>query len=106
MKTQTSILFYLRKSRENKKGEMPVYMRITVEGRRIDFTINRFIHPDKWSTEAANMKGNSEEARTFNTYLSTLAALTHQRFVYIQPFIDGNGRMARLLMNLALLRND
>jgi site-specific recombinase XerD len=72
MKTQTSILFYLRKSRENKKGEAPVYMRVTVEGNRIDLTTNRFIHPDKWSTEAAAMKGNSEEARTFNTYLSTL----------------------------------
>lgn len=35
-----------------------------------------------------------------------LAALTHQRFVFIHPFIDGNGRMARLLMNLSLLRND
>ena len=32
------------------------------------------------------------------------AALVHQKFVYIHPFIDGNGRMARLLMNLALLR--
>ena len=35
-----------------------------------------------------------------------LAALAHQRFVFIHPFIDGNGRMARLLMNLSLLRND
>lgn len=35
-----------------------------------------------------------------------LAALTHQRFVFIHPFIDGNGRLARLLMNLALLRSD
>ena len=34
-----------------------------------------------------------------------LAAALHQRFVFIHPFIDGNGRMARLLMNLALLRN-
>lgn len=35
-----------------------------------------------------------------------LAAELHRRFVYIHPFIDGNGRVARLLMNLALLRND
>ena len=34
-----------------------------------------------------------------------LAATLHQRFVYIHPFVDGNGRVARLLMNLALLRN-
>lgn len=34
-----------------------------------------------------------------------LAAKLHQRFVFIHPFVDGNGRVARLLMNLALLRN-
>lgn len=34
-----------------------------------------------------------------------LAATLHQRFVFIHPFVDGNGRVVRLLMNLALLRN-
>ena len=33
-----------------------------------------------------------------------LAALVHQKFVFIHPFVDGNGRVARLLMNLVLLR--
>ena len=32
------------------------------------------------------------------------AALVHQKFVYVHPFVDGNGRVARLLMNLALMR--
>lgn len=32
------------------------------------------------------------------------AARVHQKFVYIHPFVDGNGRVARLLMNLCLLR--
>ena len=32
------------------------------------------------------------------------AAEAHKRFVFIHPFIDGNGRVSRLLMNLCLLR--
>ncbi len=33
-----------------------------------------------------------------------LAALTHHRLVYIHPFFDGNGRTARLFMNLILMQ--
>ncbi|GHU07508.1 cell division protein Fic [Spirochaetia bacterium] len=34
-----------------------------------------------------------------------LAAWIHYKIVYIHPFIDGNGRTARLLMNLILIQN-
>jgi len=34
-----------------------------------------------------------------------LAAILHHRFVWVHPFHDGNGRVARLLMNLALIRS-
>ena len=32
------------------------------------------------------------------------AAMVHALFVNIHPFIDGNGRVARLIMNLVLLQ--
>jgi len=35
----------------------------------------------------------------------TLAARLHERIATIHPFIDGNGRTARLVMNLSLLQN-
>ncbi len=34
-----------------------------------------------------------------------LAAEMHERLVTIHPFIDGNGRTSRLVMNLILLQN-
>jgi Fic family protein len=34
-----------------------------------------------------------------------IAAKAHTRFVSIHPFIDGNGRTARLIMNLILIQN-
>lgn len=33
------------------------------------------------------------------------AALLHKKFVFIHPFIDGNGRLTRLLMNTALIQD-
>lgn len=35
-----------------------------------------------------------------------LAAWTHAEFVKIHPFIDGNGRTSRLIMNYKLMRNE
>ncbi len=32
------------------------------------------------------------------------ATLLHKKFIFIHPFIDGNGRVARLIMNLALIQ--
>jgi Fic family protein len=40
-----------------------------------------------------------------NEHSLIIAAEAHTRFVSIHPFIDGNGRTGRLLMNLVLLQN-
>ncbi|GAV22923.1 cell division protein Fic [Carboxydothermus pertinax] len=40
-----------------------------------------------------------------NLHPIILAAKFHHKFTFIHPFVDGNGRCARLLMNLILLRH-
>ena len=46
---------------------------------------------------------NSADRRT-DLHPVALAVAAHLRFVTIHPFVDGNGRMSRLLMNLVLMK--
>jgi hypothetical protein len=72
MKTTLSILFYLKRAKVNPKGLVPIFQRITVNGKRIDKSTGKYIDPLKWSVEGAKMKGTSEEARTINSHLDFL----------------------------------
>ena len=45
------------------------------------------------------------EAQAGGMEVVPLAAMAHHRLVAIHPFIDGNGRTARLIMNLILMRH-
>ncbi len=53
----------------------------------------------KWLSGASVPKDNFATAQGI-----LWAAVAHTWLVYIHPFIDGNGRVARLLMNLILMR--
>lgn len=72
MQPSFSILFYPRGNDVDKHGKVPIYARITVNGKRSEFSIRRKVTLDKWSSEAGKIKGNSTEARTFNRYLSEI----------------------------------
>lgn len=49
------------------------------------------------------MAGLSEFAARPGLHPLTRAVLLHLEFVTVHPFLDGNGRLGRLLMNYALL---
>lgn len=63
-----------------------------------------FPRPDELEGRMAELDAWIESERG-KYHPVTFAGLLHLKFVTIHPFIDGNGRVARLIMNLALLQD-
>jgi hypothetical protein len=72
MNASLSILFYIKRAKVNKQGLCPIYVIVTVQSKRFEFSSNKFINPLKWSSEGAKVKGTSEEARTINNHLDNI----------------------------------
>jgi Fic family protein len=75
---------------------------IEVGVRKSDGKIHKFCEPLKVPEK---MQQFVEEFNKYTNDVITQAAKLHLEFVTIHPFSDGNGRCARLLMNLKLLQN-
>lgn len=72
MKNKIAILFYAKSAKALKNGLLPIYLRITIDGVRIEISTSKYVENSKWSVASGKIKGNSEEARTINSYLDIL----------------------------------
>ncbi len=77
--------------------------------RTCNITVRGATHPFPPYTELPQLMnqfftGLEEKRLSLTKY--ELAAWAHEEFVSIHPFVDGNGRMARLIMNYILLSYD
>ena len=72
MNSKVTLHFYAKSTKANGNGLLPIYVRLTIEGKRFEYSTKKFIEPSKWSTELSKMKGNSEEARSINNHLDLL----------------------------------
>jgi site-specific recombinase XerD len=73
MKTnQNYSIRFLIKPGKTKSAKAPIYCRITINGKRAEISLKRFIEPAKWSATIGRVKGNSEEARLINLNIELL----------------------------------
>ena len=72
MKTTFSLLFYLKRPKNYENGPMPVYLRITVNGKRAETTSGRECLPANWNGKSGRFRGTKEEIKSFNAYLDNL----------------------------------
>lgn len=78
MKAKINVLFYLRRSKVNAQGRMPIFQRITIDGRRLDISTGHYVEESKWSVDSSRMKGSSQETRTINSQLEMLRAKVYE----------------------------
>src|SRR6476620_9036480 len=78
MKHKMSILFYAKSAKSSKEGLTPIYLRVTIDGVRVELSTSKFVERSKWNSNAAKVKGTSEEARTINSYLDILKSKVYE----------------------------
>ena len=73
-RTTFSLLFYIRRDKLNKRGEAPVFMRLTINGERADASIKRFIEPHAWNSDKGKANEKCRGGKDLNLYLNAISA--------------------------------
>ena len=75
MQAKVSILFYAKKAKATTGGLIPIYLRVTVDGQRIEISTKRYVEAAKWSVEQGRML-----VPIFENYNNQVAALLNDGF--------------------------
>lgn len=97
MKSNFHLLFYLRKQKNYKEGAAAIYMRITVDGKRSEFSAGRECDPSRWNSHSGRGIGTKEDIRALNSYLDILH--TKVNSAHQQLLIAGEAITADKLRN-------
>src|ERR1700712_3830326 len=104
MITNYNLLFYLKKPKKYDIGAMPVYMRITVNGKSAEFSVSRKSSPDRWCSKSHRENGTKDSTKGLNSYLDDLQRLLAE--AHLKLMNERKKITALSLKNKFLDRND
>ena len=64
-----SVLFYVKRTKRLKDGSYPIYARLTVNGERAEFGIQKSLRIKEWNSQSGYAKGQSKQAKDLNNYI-------------------------------------
>ena len=75
-----SILFFLKTSNLDKNGQVPIFLRITVDGKRCELSIKRKVNPSNWCSESNRLKSRGSNPRLddLNKYIEDIKTRLHK----------------------------
>ena len=95
-----TVLFYIKRTKKLKDGTSPIYARLTVNGLRSEFALQKSIDENLWNKDKGCIKGSSAEAKRFNTSLDLVKTKLYQHKSEIKE--DGKELTALALKNAYL----
>jgi len=72
--TNTFGVQFITRTNKAKDGLLPIYARVTVDGRRVEISLKRWIKPSDWNGSKGMAKGSREEIKSLNHYLDEVQA--------------------------------
>jgi site-specific recombinase XerD len=69
-----NVLFYVKKTKALRNGDLPVYARVTVNGERAEFSLERGIAPEQWDSKKNRARGYGKVAKELNEFLIGVSA--------------------------------
>jgi site-specific recombinase XerD len=69
MNQNLKVLFFLKKGKGFLKGPLPIYVRITINGKRTEWSVQRQWESQKWIQKLGRASGTKLEAAELNNYL-------------------------------------
>lgn len=75
-----SVLFRLKKPLNYFKGPQPIYLRITVDGERVELSTQRECEPTKWNSAVGRGIGTKEDIKLLNGFLECLQRKVYENF--------------------------
>ncbi|WP_289022334.1 site-specific integrase [uncultured Salegentibacter sp.] len=103
MQNLLSILFYIKRSKTNKQGKVPVYMRITYNGKRAEVSTMRRVELNKWNSKANCFKGQSNEAKSINRHLDIMK---NRLYTIFQKLQDSDENISAAVLKDIFIGND
>ena len=79
-----NLRFFIKKHRVNARGEAPMYLRITVNGKTLDMSIHRYIEPESWNNKTGTATGFTKNVRSINNYLFSVQNTFYEHFKYLR----------------------
>ena len=94
-----SLLFWVNTSRLN-NNQVPVYARVTVNGKRVNISLKRKVILSEWDSAKSKLKGSNQEAKLFNRFLEQVRSqiyLAYEQLLSENKLINAQAIKARYL---------